>query len=117
MAQLGEWTWVLVASSDWKAFQRSHLLNPDGPAFTYYEGKETFLEEALLSGQPTRYGELLLVWGMGMRNLLDFAIAHELGHALCNEKDEEKANRAAQLLREGRVLNCEVSQFQAERRP
>jgi hypothetical protein len=114
VAQLGEWTWFLVASSDWKEFQRSHGLNPDSPAFTYYEGKETFLEEALLSGQPTRYGELLLLWGMSMENLLNFAVAHELGHALCNEKDEEKANRAAKSLREGVTPNCEV-QFQAKR--
>jgi hypothetical protein len=112
VAQLGEWTWFLVASSDWKEFQRSHGLNPDSPAFTYYEGKQTFLEEALLTGQPTRYGELLLLWGMNMKNLLDFAVAHELGHALCNEKDEERARRAAKSLRDGVTPSCEI-EFQA----
>jgi hypothetical protein len=114
VTQLGEWTWFLVASSDWKEFQRSHRLNPDSPAFTYYEGKETFLDEALLSGEPARSGELMLLWGMGMENLLDFAIAHELGHALCNEKDEGKAIRAAKSLREGVTPNCEV-QLQAKK--
>jgi hypothetical protein len=114
VAQLGEWTWFLVASSDWKEFQRSHGLNPDSPAFTYYAGKVTFLEEAMLTGQPARAGELMLLWGMGMENLLNFAVTHELAHALCNEKDEEKANRAAKSLREGVTPNCEV-QSQAKR--
>ena len=114
VAQLGEWTWFLVASSDWNKLQRSRGVNPDSPAFTYCAKKETFLEEALLTGEPTRVKELLLVWRMSMENLLNFAIAHELGHALCNEKDEEKANRTAKLLREGVLPNCEV-QFQAKR--
>jgi Zn-dependent peptidase ImmA (M78 family) len=44
---------------------------------------------------------------MNMQDLLDFAIAHELGHALCNEKDEAKANRVAQMLREQKPFACE----------
>jgi hypothetical protein len=114
--QLGEWTWFLVTTSDWKEFQRSHGSNPDSPAFTHYAGRETFVEGALLTGEPTRVRELMLLWGMGMESLLKFAITHELGHALCNEKDEGKANRAAELLREGRVPDCKVQHFQAESR-
>ena len=100
VAQLGNWTWVLVRSQDWKAILLPRGLNPDSPAFTYLEKRETFLEEALLAEVPGRRRELLLKWQMSIGDLLDLAIVHELGHALCNEKDEAKANQAAQSLRE-----------------
>ena len=85
VAQLGNWTWILVRSEDWKAILLPRGLDPDSPAFTYYPKRETFIEEALVTQVPVRGRELLLKWNMSMRNLLDFAIAHELGHALCND--------------------------------
>jgi hypothetical protein len=109
VAELGDWTWILVRSEDWKAILVPRGLDPDGPAFTYYAKRETFIEEALLREVPGRHRELLLKWNMSMRDLLDFAIAHELGHALCNEKDEWKANLAAKMLREGNSPSCEVN--------
>jgi hypothetical protein len=114
VAQLGEWTWVLVLSADWKSIQTSRGLDRNSPAFTYYAARETFLEEALVTEVPGRQAALLMLWGMSRDNLLDFVIAHELGHALCNEKNEQKVNRAAKSLREGVTPNCEV-QFQAKR--
>lgn len=53
-------------------------------------------------------------WGMSIEKLLDYAIAHELGHALCNERNEAKADRAAKLMREGNAPSCEVN-LQAKR--
>ena len=105
-AELGNWTWVLVRSEDWKAILLPRGLDPDSPAFTFCSKRETFIEEALVTKVPVRSRELLLKWNMGMRDLLDFAIAHELGHALCNDKDEWNANRVGQLLRNGRVPTC-----------
>jgi hypothetical protein len=109
VAQLGEWTWVLVRSSDWKSIQTTRGLDRNTPAFTYYPARETFLEEALVAEVPERRGALLVSWGMSMENLLNFAIAHELGHAICNEKDEAKAERVARMLRAGRPTSCEVT--------
>jgi hypothetical protein len=109
VAQLGNWTWILVRSEDWKAILLPRGLDPDSPAFTFYAKSETFIEEALVTEVPVRNRELLLKWNMSMRDLLDFAIAHELGHALCNEKDEWKANLAAKTLREGNSPSCEVN--------
>jgi len=106
VAQLGNWTWILVRSEDWKAILRSRSLDPDSPAFTYYPKRETFIEEALVTQVPVRGRELLLKWNMSMKNLLDFAIAHELGHALCNDKDEWNANRLGQLLRDRKPPSC-----------
>lgn len=109
VAQLGEWTWVLVLSSDWKSIQTARGLDRNSPAFTYYPARETFLEEALVTEVPGRQAALLILWGMSRDNLLDFAIAHELGHALCNEKDEGKAKSVAGMLREERPASCEVA--------
>ena len=106
IAQLGNWTWILVRSEDWKAILLPRDLDPDSPAFTYYPKRETFIEEALVTEVPGRNRELLLKWNMSMRNLLDFALAHELGHALCNDKDEWNANRVGQMLQDGNTPSC-----------
>lgn len=108
VAQLGNWTWILVRSEDWKAILLPRGLDADSPAFTYYEKRETFVEEALVREVPVRHRELLLKWNMSMRNLLDLAIGHELGHALCNDKDEPSANRVGAQLRAGDSLSCRV---------
>ena len=107
VTELGEWTWILVRSEDWKRILVRIRLDPDSPAFTYYEGRETFIEEVLVAEVPERHRKLLLEWGMSIPNLLDFAIAHELGHALCNEKDEFKANKVARMLQEQKPFTCE----------
>jgi len=109
VAELGEWTWILVRSADWKAIVVPRGLGPDSPAFTYYEKRETFLEEALVGGdQVSRRITLINEWRMSLPDLLNFAIAHELGHALCNEKDEAKANRVARMLQEQKPFACET---------
>jgi hypothetical protein len=109
VAQLGEWTWVLVRSEDWKPIVLPRGLNPDSPAFTYYRKRETFIEEALIADVPGREVELTRRWHMSIDRLRDFAVAHELGHALCGEKDEAKTNQVAQRLREGKPLTCEAN--------
>jgi hypothetical protein len=106
VAQLGNWTWILVRSEDWKAILLPRGLDPDSPAFTFIAKRETFIEEALVTQVPVRSRELLLKWNMNMTDLLDFAIAHELGHALCNDRDEWNANRVGQLLRDGKAPSC-----------
>jgi len=40
--------------------------------------------------------------------LLDLAIRHELAHALCNFRDETKADLAAIALKNGTPLSCRV---------
>ena len=109
VAELGEWTWVLVRSADWKYVVTPQGIDPDSPAFTYLPKRETFIEEALVATVPQRMGELIWRWGMSTDDLLDLAVAHELGHALCNESSEMKARRAAKALLGGKRPSCEVS--------
>ena len=105
---LGEWTWVLVRSEDWKAQSRMLGLNPDSPAFTCLETRTTFIEEALVAKVPGRASELRAVWHMGMTDLLNTAVEHEMGHALCRSLNEDKANHVAQILEQKRPLSCQA---------
>jgi hypothetical protein len=109
VAQLGNWTWILVRSEDWKAIKLSRGLDPDSPAFTFYAKRETFIEEALVTQVPARGRELLLKWNMSARDLLDLAIRHELGHALCNDPNERNADRVARLLEQSRTISCQAT--------
>jgi hypothetical protein len=108
VAELGNWTWILVRSEDWKAIHLTRGLDPDSPAFTFYPKRETFIEEALVTEVPGRSRELLLKWNMGMKDLLDLAIRHELGHALCNDANERNADRVANLLEQRKLVSCEA---------
>ena len=105
---LGEWTWVLVRSQDWKAQSQRLGLNPDSPAFTCLETRTTFIEEALVAKAPGRASELIARWHMGMTDLLNTAVEHEMGHALCHSLNEDKANHVAQILEQKRPLSCQA---------
>ena len=112
VAQLGSWTWILVRSEDWKAIKLLRGLDPDSPAFTFYPKRETFIEEALVTQVPVRARELLLKWDMNRRDLLDLAVRHELGHALCNDANERNADRVARLLEQKKEISCETTSRQ-----
>ena len=110
--RLGEWTWVLVKSADWKVILLSRGLNPDSPAFTVLEKRQTFLEEALFVRVPNRSAELLRFWSVPLDKMLDLAITHELGHAACNMQDEHLADTFGRQLREGRNPECVAARNQ-----
>jgi hypothetical protein len=105
---LGEWTWVLVRSQDWKQIAKTLGLNPDSPAFTCLETKTTFIEEALVAQVPERGRQLIARWHMGMTELLNTAIEHEMGHAICHSLDENKAKYVAEILEHKRPLSCQA---------
>jgi hypothetical protein len=104
LTPLGDWTWILVRSDDWKPILRRVGRDPDSPAFTILETRQTFLEQSLFTPSPDRSRTLLEKWRIPLDQLLAFAISHELGHALCHEKNEVRANAyAAQLRSTGRA--------------
>jgi hypothetical protein len=45
---------------------------------------------------------------MGTTDLLNTAVEHEMGHALCRSLDEGKANRVAEILKQKRLLSCQA---------
>jgi hypothetical protein len=105
--KLGKWTWVLVPSADWKPILERVHMDPNSPAFSILERRQTFFEEVLFVPEPKRQKELMSKWGMGLERLLDLAVTHELGHALCNDPDEKRADKFGQRLREMRQASCE----------
>jgi len=109
LAQVGEWTWILVRSEDWKAIVVPRGLDPDSPAFTYSAKRQTFIEEALVADVAGRRDELKARWHMRADKLRELVAAHELGHAFCNDRSEAVANQQAERLRDGKVPSCEPS--------
>jgi len=103
---LGEWTWVLVRTEDWKQIMSERRVDPNVPAFSYLPKRETFLDGSLVVRASIHGTELRAIWHMPVEDLLDLAIRHELAHALCNERDETKADRASSALRNGTPLSC-----------
>jgi hypothetical protein len=103
---LGEWTWVLLRTEDWKQILTERRFDSNHPAFSYLPKRETFLDGALVVRASIRGVELSAIWHMPIEDLLDLAIRHELVHALCNDPDETKADRAAIALKNGTPLSC-----------
>jgi len=108
MDALGEWTWVLVRTVDWKQILADRKFDTNHPAFSYLPKRETLLDGALVVRSSIRGAELSAIWHMPIEDLLDLAIRHELAHALCNDPDETKADRAASALKNGAPLSCRV---------
>jgi hypothetical protein len=105
---LGEWTWVLVRTKDWKQLLSERKFDTNHPAFSYLPKRETFLDGALVVKSSIRGVELSAIWHMSIEALLDLAIRHELAHALCNDPDETKAARSAIALKNRTPFSCRV---------
>ena len=107
--ELGEWKWMLVRSEYWKLFLAGRGFSSNVPALTSLDARVTFFDEALVAGAPGRSSELMDVWHLDRDDLLDLAVRHELGHALCNDESERNADLAAGLLKNGQPLTCKGS--------
>jgi hypothetical protein len=102
------WTWVLVRTADWKYILPAKGINVNDPAFSNLSKRVTFIDGSLVDKASIRGTELRMVWHMPVEELLDLTIRHELAHALCNERDETRTERAALSLKNGRALHCRV---------
>ena len=109
--QLGTWSFILVPSADWRDLVHD-VKNPGSPALTEIERRTTIFEEVLFSARsaPMRSSELLRMFNISVDALLDLAVSHELGHALCQEKDEGRTNTYGRNLRAGQPLVCHPRQ-------
>lgn len=104
--QLGSWSWVIVRSEDWQPLLRRLRLDQRSPAFSALDQRSTYLDEVLFRSEPKRTAELQGLFHISTEQLLPMAITHELGHAVCQEKDEDAANRIADQLRNGEPVDC-----------
>jgi hypothetical protein len=110
---LEQWSFVLVPADDWKTMVRSQGGDPVSPAFSILDQRATLLDSSLFVGSATRNKELLDRFGMIGPALLDLAITHEMGHALCQEKNERRADDYGKELREGKIPGCVIKNVAA----
>jgi len=103
---LGEWSFVLVAADDWKTLVRGQGGDPASPAFSMLDQRVTMLDGSLFVATAGRNKELLERFGMIGPTLVNLAITHEMGHGMCHDKDERRADDYGKELREGKVPNC-----------
>ena len=105
--ELGAWTWILVRSEDWHPLLERLGADHDSPTLTFLGDRTTLFEEALLEPLPARRAELLKTWQMPLDQLLIEAVTHEIGHSMCNDPDEGRAERRAGALQRGEMPTCE----------
>jgi hypothetical protein len=104
---LGEWSFYLVLAPDWKPLARSQGGPAVSPAFSLLLGRATVMDRSLFAGTADRKLELGKWSGIPAGPaLVDIAVTHELGHALCQEKNERLANEYGKELRSGKVPDC-----------
>jgi hypothetical protein len=104
--QLGQWSFVLVPSGAWKDLTLSLGGDPDSPAFSVIERRSTVLESAMFSSSAGRKAELFRKFGFTGDALLSLAVTHELGHAICNDTNERRADDYGRDLRNGNSSFC-----------
>lgn len=93
------WKWVLIRAEHWKPMLTSFHLDYDSPAVTILGDDVTLLDESLITPRPERAAELMNGFKIRLDELLDIAIAHELGHAICHETNEFRADAIGRNLR------------------
>jgi hypothetical protein len=100
------WTWVLVRSDDWTRILRGLDLDEQSPAFTVLSKRETFLNEALFRADARTSAQLLSDFAVPLDRVLDYSVAHELGHAFCMEAREREASLLAEQLTRTGAMQC-----------
>jgi len=103
---LGAWSFVLVPGDDWKALVRGQGGDPVSPAFSMLDQRVTLLDASLFAGIAGRNKELLKRFNLMGATLVDLAITHEMGHAICQEKREREADDYGRELRDGKIPDC-----------
>ena len=106
LEQLGAWSFVLAPSEGWKNLVRSVGGDPKSPAFSIIEQRTTVMDRSLFSPSESRAEELLQTFAVMGTALLDLAVTHELGHAICQERDERRSDDYRRELHEKKTLGC-----------
>jgi hypothetical protein len=106
LERLGTWSFALVPSYKWNDLVRTLGGYTYSPAFTIFDQRTTVMESSLFSATATRSAEFLHVYGVTGEALLKLAVSHELGHSVCHDQDERKADDYGRALREGNIPDC-----------
>ena len=116
VTRLGGWQFVVARSNHWKETIRELGGDPGSPAFTVMDARVTVFEEALFHGTALERADLLERYRIPLDRLLDYAVTHELAHALCGEHNEGKAERMGSELRAVGTTRCDVETIESSNR-
>jgi hypothetical protein len=106
--QLGDWKFVVASSEHWQQIVKALGGDPESPAFTELTTHVTVLEDALFETADMRRSALAQRYGQTISGLLDYAVSHEIGHAICQERDEKLAEAYGRDLRRGATPVCGI---------
>lgn len=113
IADLGHWSFVLVSERQWQPLLNGLRHDPEFEAFSLLDQRVTVFESRLFQTNPQEAERTLEKYGVLGDAMLRLAVTHELGHALCLEKDERKAEENRRRLMEGRKLECGPTRLRA----
>lgn len=116
IAKLGGWQFVIASEEGWKKTIRELGGDPDSPAFSVLGERVTVFEETLFEANAAERRELLERFKLPLDRLLDYAVTHELAHALCGERNESRAERIGSDLRSGSTARCDVEAVESRNR-
>jgi hypothetical protein len=104
--RLGDWKFVLASSEHWQQIVKSLGGDPESPAFTEFAARVTVLEDSLFETADPRMANLAQRYRQPPSGFLDYAVSHEIGHAICHERSEKLADAYGLALRMGIAPTC-----------
>jgi len=105
-AKLGDWTFVLASSEHWEQTVKSLGGDTESPAFSELGAHVTVLEDVFFDNANPRRAALAQRYGQTPDRFLDYAVTHEMGHTICNERNEKQADAYGLGLRMGITPAC-----------
>jgi hypothetical protein len=104
--RMGQWKFVLAGSARWKQTIKELGGDTESPAFSELAARVTVLEDELFETVDSRREMLARRFGLPPGSILDYAVTHEMGHAICGERQENLADKYGLDLRRGIAPTC-----------
>jgi hypothetical protein len=108
LIRLGEWHFVLADSEHWEQLLRSLKRDPGSPAFSEFVARVSVFEDTLFATADSHRTWLAQRYGQLPGDVLDYAATHEMGHAICHERNETLAEEYGFDLRMGVEPVCGI---------
>jgi hypothetical protein len=107
--RMGQWTFVLAGSARWKQTIKELGGDTESPAFSELDARVTVLEEELFETVDSRQAMIARRYRLPPGSILDYAVTHEMGHAICGERQENLADKYGSDLRRGIAPMCNIA--------
>ena len=104
--RMGQWKFVLAGSASWTQTVKDLGVDPESAAFSELGARVTVLKDELFETADSRQAMVARRFGMLPGSILDYAVTHEMGHAICGERQENLADKYGLDLRRGIAPMC-----------